>query len=54
MRKYNLNTAETDNFKFGSIKQELFWDYTWPVIVTNLPTGFTNSKLSLMILKTGI
>ena len=48
MRKYNLSTAETDNFKFGSIKQELFWDYTWPVIVTNLPTGFTNSKLSLM------
>ena len=48
MRTRSLTLAETDNFKFGPIKQELFWDYTWPTIVTNLPTGFTNNKLSLM------
>ena len=52
MRTRTLTPAETDNFKFGSPKQELFWDYTWPTIVTNLPTGFTNNKLSLMHIET--
>ena len=44
MRKITLTQLQIDDFKFGSIKQELFWDYTWPTIVSNLPTGFTQSN----------